>query len=78
MKYIIIISILLLSGCTTTRTVTMPDQSVYEIRAEKEDMVTFKKGDTEITVDGRPGPGMIEQLMAIMFMNMPDVEIGTD
>jgi len=55
----------------------MPDQTVYTVKAQKDDMVTFKKGDIEIMVDGRGRPGMIEQALGVMFMNLPDVEIGT-
>jgi len=55
----------------------MPDQTIYTIKAQKDDMVTFKQGDIEIMVDGRGRPGIIEQALGIMFMNLPDVEIGT-
>jgi len=80
MKYIflMIIAICLTSCAMTTRTVTMPDQSVYTVTALKDDMVTCKQGDTEISMDGRGRPGMIEQIMGIMFLNLPDVTVGTD
>ena len=66
-----------LSGCTVQRQVIMPDKTVYTVKALKDDMVTFKQGDIEIMVDGRGRPGMIEQALGVMFMNLPDVEIGT-
>jgi len=66
-----------LCSCSVTREVIMPDQTIYTIKAQKDDMVTFKQGDIEIMVDGRGRPGIIEQALGIMFMNLPDVEIGT-
>ena len=66
-----------LTACTIKREIIMPDQTIYTVKAQKDDMVTFKKGDIEIMVDGRGRPGMIEQALGVMFMNMPDVEIGT-
>lgn len=58
----------------------MPDQTVYTVKARADDMVSFKlskDGDIELSVDGRGRPGMVEQALGIMFMNLPDVEIGT-
>jgi len=72
-----IVLCLWLCSCSVTREVIMPDQTIYTIKAQKDDMVTFKKGDIEIMVDGRGRPGMIEQALGVMFMNLPDVEIGT-
>jgi len=58
----------------------MPDQTVYTVKARKDDMVTFKlskDGTVEMICDGRGRPGMVEQALGIMFMNLPDVEVGT-
>ena len=77
-RWLIILGLcLFLTACSVTREVIMPDQTVYTVKAQKDDMVTFKKGDIEIIVDGRGRPGMIEQALGVMFMNLPDVEIGT-
>lgn len=66
--------------CTVKREIIMPDQTIYTIKVLKDDMITFKlskDGDIELSVDGRGRPGMVEQALGIMFMNLPDVEIGT-
>ena len=79
MKYIllIIIAICLSSCAMTTRTVTMPDKSIYTVTALKDDLVTFKTGDTEISVDGRGRPGIIEQALGGIILS-PDVNVGTN
>lgn len=74
------IIVLLFTACSIKREVIMPDKSVYIVKTQKDDLVTFKlskDGDIEMSVDGRGRPGMIEQALGIMFMNLPDVEIGT-
>lgn len=76
MKYVLIfILALFLTSCTITRKVIMPDGGVYIVKSQKDDLVVFKKGDVEFTVDGRGRPGMIEQALGIMFMNLPQVEV---
>jgi len=83
LKYILIIS-LLLSGCMTTRTAIIdkhdPDRIVVTVEALKEDKVTLTQGEygPEIEVDGKKGPGMVEKVMALFFMNPPDVTVGAD
>lgn len=70
-----------LMGCTVQRQIIMPDQTVYTVKAQKDDLVSFKlskDGDIEFTVDGRGRPGMIEQALGIMFMNLPQVELNTN
>ena len=64
-------------ACTVKREIIMPDQTVYTVMAQKDDLVSFKQGDIEIMVDGRGRPGIFEQALGIMFMNLPQVEIGT-
>jgi len=81
MKYILLI-ILSLSfmACSVKREIILPDQTIYTVKAQKDDMITFKlskDGDLEFICDGRGKAGMIEQALGIMFMNLPDVEIGT-
>ena len=59
----------------------MPDKTVYTVEALKDDLVSFKlskDGDIEFSVDGRGRPGMIEQALGILFMNMPDITIEPD
>jgi len=67
-----------LCGCSVKREIIMPDQTIYTVKALKDDMVTFKQGNIEISVDGRGRPGMIEQALGIMFMSLPDVEVIND
>lgn len=79
MKYVLIISlILLLMGCVVTREVILPDGTIYTVKAQTDDMISFKNDNIEIKIDGRGRPGIIEQALGIMFMNLPDVSIGTE
>ena len=73
---IILIVLTMLSGCNVIRTVTLPDKTIYTVEAQKDDLVTFKKGDIEIKVDGKPAPSMLEKVLMMLFMNLPDVEIA--
>jgi len=76
-KIAIIAVVWLFLGCSVQRQIIMPDQTIYTVKAQKGDLISFKKGDIEIMVDGRGRPGMIEQALGIMFMNLPQVEVGT-
>ena len=62
-------------ACSVTRQVITPDGSIYTVKSRKDDFVTFKKDGVEFIVDGRGRPGMIEQALGIMFMNLPDVVV---
>ena len=73
---LILIIVLSFTACTVTRTVIMPDGSIYVVKSQKDDLVTLKKGDVEFMVDGRGRPGMVEQALGIMFMNLPDVNVN--
>lgn len=80
MKRIIIFGLFLImslsfTACSATRKVTMPDGSVYLVKCRKDDFVTLKKNGVEFIVDGRGRPGMIEQALGILFMNLPDVVV---
>ncbi len=69
---------LFLSGCAWTnvaRKVTTPDGLIYTVEARGDDMISFKTPDFEIVIDGRGRPGMIEQALGIMFLNLPDVTV---
>ncbi len=73
-----IMAIFLLTGCgwiNTSRKVIAPDGSIYTIEARGDDLISFKTPDFEILVDGRGRPGMIEQALGIMFLNLPDVTV---
>ena len=79
MKYIILfLSVAVLTGCMATREIIMPDGITYIVKAQMDDMVTFKRDGIEIIVDGRGRPGILEQILGIMFINLPDVSIGAD
>jgi len=78
-KYIILFLLFtMLTGCMIAREIIMPDGITYIVKARTDDMVTFKKDGTEIIVDGRGRPGILEQILAIMFINLPDVTVGKD
>ncbi len=74
---IMVILFVFMTGCTIKRTITLPDQSIYVVDSMKEDVVTFKKDDKgiEIIVDGKPAPSLLEKIVMMLFMNLPDVEI---
>ncbi len=74
---LIILSIVL-SGCTffqTITTVTLPNKKVYTVKSKSDSLVEWTDGKNKITVDLRGRPGMIEQALGIMFMNLPDVTV---
>lgn len=76
--FVTIISLAMLSGCAyfnVTRTITLPDKTVYTVNSRKDDLVSFEKNGLKVMVDGRGRPGMIEQALGIMFMNFPDVNL---
>ncbi len=56
----------------------MADETIYTVKARKDDMITFKQRDTEILMDGCGKSGIFEQALGIMFMSLPSVEIGTN
>ncbi len=69
---------LFLSSCAwtnVTRKVITSDGLIYAVEARGDDMISFKTSDFEITIDGRGRPGMIEQALGIMFLNLPDVTV---
>lgn len=74
----IIFVIIFLTGCTVKREIIMPDNTTYVVKVQKDDMITFKKDGLEIIVDGRGRPGMFEQILSLMFMNLPDLTLESD
>ena len=78
MKYIVILLILPLISCVVTREVILPDGTVYAVKARRDDMISFKNDSIEIKIDGRGRPGIVEQALGVMFMNLPDVSVGAD
>ena len=77
-KYFIILVmaiIFLCAGCAVTTLVTTPTGDIYTVRSKSDALVELAEGDKKITVDNRGRPGMVEQALGIMFMNLPDVEV---
>jgi len=77
---ICIFIIALLSGCSliqTTTTVITPEGDIYTVKSKSDALVEFQEADRKILVDLRGRPGMIEQALGIMFMNLPDVTLDT-
>ncbi len=70
-----------LAGCAglgqVTTTVTLPNGEIFTVISKSDALVEFQQGDTKGKVDNRGKPGMIEQAIALLLMNMPDVVIGT-
>lgn len=74
--FIVFVAIILVcAGCVTTTLVTTPSGDIYTVKSKSDALVELTEGDNKITVDNRGRPGMIEQALGIMFMNLPDVEI---
>lgn len=77
---ICIFIIALLSGCSLvpiTTTVITPLGDIYTVKSKSDALVEFQDGNKKLIVDNRGRPGMIEQALGIMFMNLPDVTVGT-
>jgi len=75
MKTLTLFLALTLAGCSVHTKVIMPDESVYEVVSKRDALVEFQQGDIVVKVDNRGRPGMIEQALGVMFMNLPDVTI---
>lgn len=78
-RCIFVLIIILISGCglaNVKRTLTLPDGQVYTADMRVDDLISFKDGKNEITFDGRGRPGLIEQILGLLLLNMPDVTIG--
>lgn len=65
----------LLAGCSVTTKVILPDGAVYTVVSKADAMVEYTDGKKKVVVDNRGRPGMIEQALGIMFMNLPDVTV---
>ncbi len=62
---IALVLILLLAGCSTTSTLTMPTGEVYTYRGPNNEKASLTKGETVLTFDRKKGPGILEQLMGV-------------
>ena len=79
MRKIIVIftALIFLSGCQfwNVKRHAIIDGKIYTIDMLKEDHAKFDDGKVKFEVDGRGRPGMIEQALGIMFLNLPDVTV---
>ena len=73
-----LISLLLLTSCAVTTTVTMPDGAVYEVKNKSDGVAAFTKGDISISVDNRGRPTVFESLTGAVLEKAPTVQIGGD
>ena len=72
--------IVLLSGCSLIKvktTIITPQGDIYTIISKSDALVELQEGENRVVVDNRGRPGMIEQALGIMFMNLPDVTLET-
>lgn len=72
--------LILVFGCSlikTKTTIITPKGDIYTIISKSDALVELQEGNTKVVVDNRGRPGMIEQALGIMFMNLPDVTVGT-
>lgn len=72
----IVITLAFLFGCATKSTVTLPSGDVYAVKSKHDSLVEFQDGEKKIVVDNRGRPGMIEQVLGAIFVNLPDVKVG--
>lgn len=81
LRITIIILVIFLSGCTwfeVKTTIITPKGDIYTIISKPDAMVELSEGDIRVVVDNRGRPGMVEQALGIMFMNLPDVSVEAD
>lgn len=80
-RMIILIMLVLLSGCSLTRTittVTTPKGEIYTVSSKSDALVELHGDGWKLIVDNRGRPGMIEQALGIMFLSLPDISIDAD
>ena len=68
-------------GCAASNiisTVTLPGGDTYKVSSKSDSVVEFQNGDKKILVDNRGRPGLIEQVLTMGIVNLPDVDIGTN
>lgn len=81
MRIIIPIMLVILSGCSLTRTITTVTTlkgEIYTVSSKSDALVEFHGDGWKLIVDNRGRPGMIEQALGIMFLSLPDVTIGAN
>ena len=69
MRYLSLVIVLLLAGCMSTTTITLPDGSMYAIESRNDAFVHAKLSNSvEITADNRGKPSTLDELIKLYFM----------
>ena len=69
MKRLIIVSVFLLIGCSVlniTTKIETPTGEVYTVNSKSDALVTYKRGDTAVTVDNRGRMSAFESVLGIV------------
>jgi len=75
MRYLLIISLtLFLFGCGAKATITTPTNKWIVESTDDDAVVKLKTAEGEIEADFRGRPGVIEQTLGAVVLNLPDVE----
>ena len=72
-KYVLILSMIALSGCALFDTrintvVTMDDGRTMEVKSKSDAIVVFEENGKKLTVDNRGRPGVIEQFLGAAIL----------
>ncbi len=77
--FIIILMVVVMAGCAglgqTVSTMTMPNGDIYTVASKSDALVEFSQGDVKMTVDNRGRPSMLEKVISLLFLTLPDVEV---
>lgn len=81
-KPILIASLILiaLNGCAgfgqVTSTITLTDGKTYTVVSKSDALVEFEQDGKKLKVDNRGRPSLIEKIISLLFLTLPDVVIG--
>lgn len=74
MKYLAVLIIPLISGCTTMGAreskVTGPDGKVYSVMCQSDGLMEYKDEKVQIKVDNRGRPGFLEQVFGTIVLGV--------
>ena len=73
MRWLLLIYVLAVFGCTTKTHIVEPDGSVYMIESKTDSLVIMNKGDWKVTVDNRGKPNIFESLLGWMLLKTPEI-----
>ena len=81
-KPILIASLILIAliGCArfgqVTSTITLPDGQTYTVVSKSDALVEFEQDGKKLKFDNRGRPSLIEKIISLLFLTLPDVQVG--